>query len=115
MPGRLSEGEHRRKADIGAFHDAAPFLAGLGPEDRRELLLENGPGGALHLGIESLVRQAGELAQLRVKLRLDRSDRDEIAAGALIDAVKMRPAIEKVVFAALDPAAGRGEIEKHRH
>src|SRR5579872_109020 len=109
------EGEYRREADIAAFHDAAPFLAGLGLEYVRQFLPQRRPSGALHLGVERLIRQAGELPKQRVELRFDRSDGNEMATGASIDAVKMRPPIEEIAFTVLGPAAGRGKIEKHRH
>jgi hypothetical protein len=55
------------------------------------------------------------LAQQRVKLRLDRADRNEIAASAFIDAVEMRATVEKIPLAAFGPAADCRHVEEHRH
>jgi hypothetical protein len=50
------------------------------------LLLQRRPRLAVHLRIEIGVGQVGMLAQQqRVELRLDRADRNEGAAGTLID------------------------------
>src|SRR6266550_75253 len=99
MVGRYFHGQNRRKAEVGAFHDLAPIVAGLGLEDSRQLLLECGPGLRIHLRIETGVREPRVLAQQRVELRLDRADRNEPAAGALIDAIEMRAAIEEIAVA----------------
>ena len=112
---RFRHGQDRREADVGAFHDLAPVLARLALEHLCQLLLQRRPGLAVHLRVEIGVGEAGVLAQQRVELRLDRADRDEIAAGAFIDAVEMRAAVEEVLVAAFGPAADRGHVEEHRH
>src|SRR5437667_7223029 len=82
----LGHGEHRREADVGAFHDRAPFIARLGAEDRLEPALELRPGVAVALRRQALARQSGLLEQLLVELRLDRADRDELAVLGLVGA-----------------------------
>src|SRR6516225_12029785 len=99
---RFSHGENRRKADVGALHDLAPFLARLALENLGQRCLQFRPGLAVHLRVESGIREPGVLAQQSVELRLDRSDQDEIAASALVDPVDMRASIEKIPFAPLD-------------
>src|ERR1700693_3511088 len=77
MLGRLLHGQNRRETDVGAFHDLAPLIPRLGLEDVDQSLLERGPRFAIHLGVEVGVRKAGQIAQQRVELRLDRADRNE--------------------------------------
>ena len=113
--GRFRHGQHRREADVGALHDLAPLVARLALEHLRQLFLQRRPGLAVHLRVEVGVGQAGVLAQQRVELRLDRADRDEVAAGAFIDAVEVRAAVEEVLLAPFGPAADRGHVEEHRH
>ena len=92
----LLHGEHGREADVGALHDRAPFVARLGLEDAVELALELRPRLAVHLRRQALALQAGLLEQQLVELRLDRSERDELAVLGLVGAVEMRAAIEHV-------------------
>ena len=91
------------------------FVARLALENFDQRRLQLRPGLAVHLCVESGIREPGMLAQQRVELRLDRSDRDEIAAGAFIDAVEMRAAVKKILITALGPAAHCRHVEKHRH
>ena len=53
------------------------------------------------------------LAQQRVELRFDRADRNEVAAGAFIDAVEMRAAVEEILVAALGPAPASRVMSKN--
>src|ERR1700733_8358155 len=55
------------------------------------------------------------LPQQGVKLRFDRPDRNEMAAGALIDAVEMRAAVEEVAPSLSAPTASGREVKEHRH
>src|SRR5689334_24748875 len=112
---RFRHGENRREADVGAFHDLAPVRAALALEDPRQFLLQRRPGLAVHLRVEIGIGQPGMLAQESVELRLDRADRDEIAAGAFIDAVEMRAAVQEILVAAFHPAADGAHVEEHRH
>src|ERR1700682_5282909 len=43
MVRRFAHGQDRREADVGALHDLAPFVAGLGLEDILQLLLQRRP------------------------------------------------------------------------
>ncbi|OIQ66162.1 hypothetical protein GALL_522720 [mine drainage metagenome] len=115
MPRCFRHGQDRREADVGALHDLAPLVAGPGPEDVGQLLFQGRPGRAIHLRVESFVRKTGQLPQQRVELRLDRADRNEFAAGALIDAVEVRSAVEEIALAFFGPAAHRRQVEEHRH
>ena len=54
-------------------------------------------------------------AQQRVELRLDRADRNEMAAGAFIDAIEMRASVEEILVAAFGPATERLHVEEERH
>jgi len=65
--------------------------------------------------IETGIGKPRMLAQQRVKLRLDRADRNEVAAGAFINAVEMRATVEEIAFASLYPAADGRHVEEHRH
>src|SRR5438270_517865 len=65
-------------------------------------------GGRPHMG-------PGVLAQQGIKLRLDRTDRNEIAAGAFIDTIEMRAAVEEIALARFGPSARGGHVEEHRH
>src|SRR4051812_2779494 len=112
---RFRHGQDRCEADVGAFHDLAPILARLALEDFRQLFLQRRPCLAVHLRVEIGVGEIGMLAQQRVELRFDRADRNEVAAGAFIDAVEMRAAVEKILVAALGPAPARAHVEEHRH
>ena len=78
-------------------------------------MFESGPRLSIHLGIEAAVRQARKLAQQGIELRLDRADRDEVTASTLIDAVKVRAAVQKIALAPFGPAAHRSHVEEHRH
>src|SRR3954447_18060614 len=95
----LSHGQNRRKADVGAFHDVAPLLARPGFENLEQLLLERGPSLAIHLGIEAVIRQPCKLTQQCIELRLDRANRDEVAAGTFIDTLEMRAAVQEIALA----------------
>src|SRR5262249_8921027 len=75
---RLRHGEDRREADVGAFHDLAPVRARFALEHLGQLLLQRGPGLAVHLRVEVGVGEISMLAQQRIELRLDRTDRDEV-------------------------------------
>ena len=88
---------------------------------RRGSCLETSASSCLSAGqargpcsVEAVIRETG-VSQQRVELRLDRADRHELAAGAFIDVVEMRAAIEKITLAPLGPAAHRGHVEEHRH
>src|SRR6202012_3001431 len=87
---RFTHGQDRREADIGAFHDSAPLLAGLALEDLDQFLAQLWPRLRIHLRVIAGAPQSGMLAQQRVKLRCDGADRDEMAPAACIDAVEMR-------------------------
>src|SRR6266404_5090079 len=104
MAGRFAHGQDWRKAHVGALHDLAPFLARPGLEHVRELLLKLGPRLAIHLLIEIVARKSGQLPQQRVELRFDRADRNEVAARAFVDAVKMCAAVEEIALARLTPS-----------
>ena len=72
---RFRHGQDRREADVGAFHDRAPFVARLALEHLRQLLLQRRPGLAVHLGVEVGVgtgRHAGAAAR-RIAARSSRS------------------------------------------
>ena len=115
MLGGFLHGQDRREADVGAFHDLAPFVAALGLEHLDQFFFQRRPGVAIEMRVEAGFRQARALAQQRVELRFDRADRDELAAGAFIDAVKMRAAVEEIGLALIGPASRRRHVEEHRH
>src|SRR5690242_19867089 len=96
---RLRHGQNRRKADVGAFHDLAPFLSAPGLEDLNQLLLQLWPRLAIQLGIEAVIGQPSMLTQQGIELRFDRSNRNEITAGTFINAVEMRAAVEEITLA----------------
>src|SRR5216683_229345 len=56
---RFAHGQDRREADVGALHDLAPFVAGLGLENTFKLLLQRWPCLAVHLMLEVGVGKAG--------------------------------------------------------
>lgn len=92
---RFLHREDRCEADVGAFHDLAPFVACPGLEDGAQPLLELAPGLAVHLRRQrQLVLQARLLEQQRVELRLDRADADMLAVLRLIGAIEVRAAVE---------------------
>src|SRR5256885_1331027 len=62
-----------------------------------------------------MTKKSGVLPQQCVELRLNRTDRNEVAAGAFIDAVEMGAAVEKIAFSPLGPSARGGHVEEHRH
>src|ERR1044072_2055100 len=64
MLGSLLHGEHRREADVGAFHDGAPLIARLGAEDAGQPALELRPRLAVHLRRPAPAFQAGPLQEL---------------------------------------------------
>src|SRR5436190_23190241 len=105
MLGRFDHGQNRREADVGAFHDLAPLLAGFGLEYLDQFLPERRPCLAIHLRVELGAGKPGMLAQQGIKLRLDRTDRNEVAAGAFKDAVEMRAAVEEIALARFGPSA----------
>src|SRR5258708_14930345 len=111
---RLFHGQDRREADVGTFHDLAPVVARLGFEDLDQLPLQRWPRLAAQLRIEIALRQPRVLAQQCIKLRLDRADRNEPAAGTFIDAIKMRAAVQKIALALVGPSARGCPVEKHR-
>src|ERR1700687_2360404 len=115
MIGSLAHGQNRREADVAALHDRAPLVAGSGLEDVYQLLFQCGPCLAIHLMIEIGVREARMLMQQRVELRLDRTNRNEFAAGAFVDAVEVRAAVEEIALALLGPSAPGPPVEAHRH
>src|SRR5580700_2515694 len=49
MARRLRHAQHGRETNVAALHDLAPFVAGLGLEQRRKFLLQVGPRLAIHL------------------------------------------------------------------
>ena len=112
---RFAHGQNRREADVGALHDLAPLLAGLCLEHIDQPSPERRPCLAIHLRVEVGVGKPGVLAQQRIKLRLDRTDRNEVAAGAFIDAVEVRAAVEEIAIAPFDPPARGRHVEEHRH
>ena len=64
--------EHRRKADLGAFEEFAPFVARSGPENLLQTPLQSGPLGPVHLIEEiGIVGQTELLEQRRIKRWLD--------------------------------------------
>src|ERR1700685_2102690 len=69
---RFEHVKHGREADLAAFHDRAPFVAGLGLEQRLEPLLERRPLRAIVLTRQLLAFQPGQPQQLGVELALDR-------------------------------------------
>src|SRR5476649_1313728 len=97
----LLHGENRCEADVGAFHDRAPFVARLALEHALEPALELRPRLAIHLRRQRLALQAGLLEQQIVELRLDRADRDELAVLGFVGVVEMRAAVQHVAFARL--------------
>src|SRR5581483_1039411 len=74
MMRRLAHAEHRREADIAAFHDPAPFVAGFGFEQRGHALFHLRPRLAVVLWGELLGLESRFLQQFLVKLRLDGAD-----------------------------------------
>jgi hypothetical protein len=111
MIGRFCQGQDRRKADVGAFHDGAPFVACPGPEHIGKPELEHRPRAAIHLRVEAGVRKAGPSPQQRVEFWFGRADRNEVTATALIDAIEVRAAIEKIALALVGPLACRGQVK----
>src|SRR3546814_2757439 len=80
---RFFERQDGREADVGHLHDRAPFVAGLRCEQCGQPILERPPLPRVHLRVEGGVAVEPRLfAQQRIELRLDRSDRDELAVGA---------------------------------
>jgi hypothetical protein len=112
---RLEDREHRREADVGAFHERAPLLAGLRAEDLGELRLQCRPLGGVHLRSEGLRIESRLLHEERVELRLDGTDADVFAVGRLVGVVEVRATVEEIGAAVGREAALRGEGEEHRH
>src|ERR1700730_1047319 len=56
MLGRFRHGQDRREADVGAFHDLAPFVTRLALEHLCEFFLQRWPRVAIHLRIEIAIR-----------------------------------------------------------
>src|SRR3546814_16575778 len=80
---RFFERQDGREADVGHLHDRTPFVAGLRCEQCGQPILERPPLPRVHLRVEGGVAVEPRLfAQQRIELRLERSDRDELAAGA---------------------------------
>ena len=108
--------EDRRETDVGAVHDGAPLILGLGGDHRGQLFAEAIPLAAVHLRLEGRVVDARLLQEQGVELRLDRADRDPAAVAALVGVVEVRAAIQQVrAPTGVRPAAGRLEAVEHRH
>src|SRR6202051_4809565 len=100
---RLNHIQHRREADLAAFHDRAPLIAGLGLEYRLQPLLQRGPLRAIVLARKLLALQPGQPQEFGVKLALDRTDRDVLAVAGLVDVVIVRAGVEDVFAAVVVP------------
>src|SRR5712671_181397 len=126
IPGsRFAAPESRRRIYLPAFHAFAisPISAATGSRIADGVREKRGAGAGWVTPWRStkIFRAAmcgcfGASAMVRMgaKLRLDRADRDKVAAGAFIDPVEMRAAVEEILLAALDPAPDRGHVEEHR-
>src|ERR1700674_4723255 len=79
MLGRFFHAEHRREANVAAFHDLAPLVARLRAEQRLQPLLHRRPRLAILLMRQLFALKPRQPEQLRVELRLNRSDRDVLA------------------------------------
>jgi len=97
---RFRHGQDRREADVGALHDLAPVLARLAQKHLCQLSFSAGQALRSIWASKSASVSPACWRSKRIELRLDRSDRDEIAAGAFIDAVEMRAAVEEVLISA---------------
>ena len=112
---RFIHGERWRETDVtsgGALH---PFVAPTGLEDCGETFPHCAPGAAI-----ILVGQVGGLQlhaseQVRVEMRFDRANRDILAVGRLIAAIKGRAAVDDVVRPLIRPCALLAERLKGRH
>ena len=101
MRGSLVPIEHRRDTGVRAFQQDAPLIARASAEKIGQPHLQTRPPAPVGLVIEiGIVRESHDAPKLRIELRLDRPDGDELAIGAGIGIVEMRAAIEQV-FAAL--------------
>ena len=111
---RFQHRQHRREADVAAFHDVAPVVAGLGFEHRGQFLLEARPLGGVHLRAELVGVHAGLFHQFGVELRFDGADADVFVVLGLVGVVEVCAAIEHVRAAlVLEAVADHGE--EHRH
>ena len=71
---RIEQANDRSRTGITAFEQFRPLSPRLRQEHGLELLLQLGPFCAIVLRIEGVVGETGKLAQVRIKLRLDRAD-----------------------------------------
>ena len=94
--GRFPGFEHGSEADVGAFEDLFPFGAALGAHDGGDAVLHFGPAGAIVLLRQGFLREAGELEQFGVELRLDRAERDVLAIERFVGVVVVRAGVEHV-------------------
>jgi len=68
----LHQRQHRREADVGAFHDRAPFGAAFGLENFDHLRLQRRPVLGVHLAVVERVVEPGERVTALVPRSLDR-------------------------------------------
>ncbi len=114
--GGFAQGEHGRDAGVGALEKRAPLGAGLRLEQLGEARPQPRPPVPVHLLRQVLGGQVGRGEQLGVELRLEGSERDEGAVGALVGVVERRPGVEHVAAAVL--LVERAEVAEppnHRH
>ena len=82
----------------------------------RDALLERRPLAPVHLvGQVAVGAEAGQLEQLGVELRLDRSDRDVLAVARLVDVVEVGAGVEQVRASLVVPDAHGPEGVEHGH
>ncbi len=115
MARRFIEVEHWRKADIGAFHHRAPLVAGLRFDDGCEFGFQLRPTLRVHLRLKVRIGDAGLFEQQRVKLRLNGTDGNPLAIGALVGFIKVRAAVEQVRAFVVRPSPQGVKAVHHRH
>ncbi|MNP65043.1 hypothetical protein D3C76_1606010 [compost metagenome] len=95
MFGSLVRRQHRREANVRAFHQFAPLGAGTAGEQLGEMLMLLGPTAAIPLAGEARITlQAELLQQQRVELRLDRTQADKPAIGTTVGGIKRRTVVD---------------------